>query len=1788
LEKNEVGMKKTIISLLRMLGIIVSGLSFSIPSVMGQTGENVRFTQGEVNENATVSLSVPLFNYKGRGIDLPVSLSYSSSVWNIEYMGKYLNINTNQDVIQAIFAKNSVAGWKSSLNLPVIEYQKANDTYGCDGSGSHSTGGWRIKRVFIHMPDGSTHELRKSDVKSNDPVDMTGTFYAVDGSRMRFEANGTADTGTIYMPDGTRYVLGHPTSQIIDRNGNTLTYNESSRQWTDTLNRVIANPLPATPTVGDFSYSLPGLSGVNGGLQTYTMKWRNLADALTPGATGTPSLRYVASHYLPYPNASPTAPSNTPQQQSPSNNSLFQSGYSYSNDGGFHPATILETIVVGKSQAGGVLFNPVVLTEIVLPDGISKYKFSYNEYGEIDKVIYPTSAYERYEHETAPMEIAGSNGSETFYYNKPYEQAKRKVKTRKLSENGTGNDILEWKYPATPDGKSSIIAPDLTRTEIFKYFLSAEVDNPDRFGVQFPNLGMVYERRSYSSSPDGLGGTLQRRELTSHETSLNESFSSGPCQNGLTYNVSASRNVRPARSVSIVFEGNDSALAQTTTYAYDTTHQFTTGVDQTTTAVYDYVVLDNGPAQNLTINNISNGTLLKSSVTAFSSDSGYRDANILGLPTSVEIRNSSGTPVSRSEMSYDDSGYVPSGTHRALPTTSRTWDSTKGVVTNPSAYLVTHATFDLYGNRTIATDAKGYNTTTTYDSTYHAYPISVTTDIPDPSGTRASSVPFTTSTNFDAVTGLVLSTTGINGEVSTMEYNDPLLRPKKVTAPNSQETTTEYGAGTDALSRWVKVKSQVAANQWTEATSYYDGLGRTYFTRKEDISDPDGDSFTITCYDIMGRVSKTSSPFRNYSSQSCSSNTLQWTVPEYDDLSRTKKITMPVPSPAGTPGEVVISYGLSTETGVVGTTKIITDETGRQRKGITDALGNMVRVIEDPLDQNLVTNYTFDTLGNLRKTSQGDQNRYFMYDSLGRVLYAKQVEQDANANFSGAAYADPITSNNQWSVKYTYDDNSNILTTTNAAGKTIEASYDRLNRLLTRNYSDTTPDVDFYYDSKGLGTTLENALGKTSKVYSTVSESRYTRYDDMGRITASEQRTDGQIYPFAYAYNLAGALIEEHYPSGRVVKNTINADGELAQVQSKKNSTVGYFTYADAFRYNAAGAVTKMQLGNGHWETAVYNERQQVTQIGLGSLDNQQDLMKLDFGYTGPTNATVDKNNGSMRSQTITVPAVGATPGFTVTQTYSYDSLNRIEVAEEKIGETPTTTWKQTFLYDRYGNRKFDAANTTTLGSCPTAVCNPAFATDSSNRNRFLVNQGSGYTNAYEYDADGSLTKDAQGKRFGYDAEGRQNAFFASNNGTSNPTMSYAFDGEGKRVKKFTSGEPVTVFIYDAGGQLVAEYAPHDPNSIPEGYVPAVSYMTSDHLGSPRVVTDANGAVLSRKDFAAFGDETITTQRTAALGYVAPDIRQDYTGYLKDEESGLEFAVNRYYNILHGRFTSVDPLPSSATVRNPQSFNRYSYVLNSPYKFTDPLGLIPGRADPTGFCGAESSYCEDEADPFAKEKEFASRKKQQDKKPKKSKNSKTKGKTKAKKPTKPPLPEAATAASHAVASIDRSEQAERSDLAESQSEIRTADLFPFSSYGEIDNVSQDADGALYYQRGVGGSWGFQLVDRETQTIWNFFTYKLTFGITDLPTAQVGSDGKINLPHIFATGAEGYGPPDMAADRGRPTSQELDFKLELFLGSAETPLNTIITGTVQLNSETRDASFKDLKMNVPNIKGLNGK
>ena len=169
----------------------------------------------------------------------------------------------------------------------------------------------------------------------------------------------------------------------------------------------------------------------------------------------------------------------------------------------------------------------------------------------------------------------------------------------------------------------------------------------------------------------------------------------------------------------------------------------------------------------------------------------------------------------------------------------------------------------------------------------------------------------------------------------------------------------------------------------------------------------------------------------------------------------------------------------------------------------------------------------------------------------------------------------------------------------------------------------------------------------------------------------------------------------------------------------------------------------------------------------------------------------------------------------------------------------------------------------------------------------------------------------------------------------------YTYDGDGRRVKKATANGETVVFVYNAVGQMVAEYG----NVQTAG---GTSYLTSDNLGSTRVVTGQDQSVKSRHDYLPFGEELTAGVggRTTAQGYGGNDgNRFKFAQLERDDETGLDYAQARYYASTQGRFTSIDPLMASGRAFNPQSWNRYAYVLNNPLNLTDPTGTIDNDPD---------------------------------------------------------------------------------------------------------------------------------------------------------------------------------------------------------------------------------------------------
>lgn len=104
-----------------------------------------------------------------------------------------------------------------------------------------------------------------------------------------------------------------------------------------------------------------------------------------------------------------------------------------------------------------------------------------------------------------------------------------------------------------------------------------------------------------------------------------------------------------------------------------------------------------------------------------------------------------------------------------------------------------------------------------------------------------------------------------------------------------------------------------------------------------------------------------------------------------------------------------------------------------------------------------------------------------------------------------------------------------------------------------------------------------------------------------------------------------------------------------------------------------------------------------------------------------------------------------------------------------------------------------------------------------------------------------------------------------------------------------------------------------------------VTYIHTDALGSPVARSDAAGNIISRTRYEPYG---------GTAGGVTPTI--GFTGHVNDADTGLVYMQQRYYDPVAGRFLSVDPVTTDANTGN--SFNRFAYGRNNPYKYVDPDG----------------------------------------------------------------------------------------------------------------------------------------------------------------------------------------------------------------------------------------------------------
>ncbi|MGJ7558733.1 RHS repeat-associated core domain-containing protein [Variovorax sp. RB3P1] len=602
-------------------------------------------------------------------------------------------------------------------------------------------------------------------------------------------------------------------------------------------------------------------------------------------------------------------------------------------------------------------------------------------------------------------------------------------------------------------------------------------------------------------------------------------------------------------------------------------------------------------------------------------------------------------------------------------------------------------------------------------------------------------------------------------------------------------------------------------------------------------------------------------------------------------------------------------------------------------KTITDAANasaglsyNALDAISQASDFNaVVTSYSRDALGNATTEASADNGpRSGQFDALGlptqvtdALGHATSIARDALGRPTGLVFADSKT---------------------------------------------TTLRYDLSPNSKGYLSEIMDRSGITE----------YTR-DEYGRVTLKKQTlTNASIQQVSYAYNPNGTLASIVYPGSGTLSHTYDATGRLTGLSWNGTPLLSAITW------NALGQPTGWSWAFTTTSPALAASR---------SYDSAARLAQTEFSsYTYDAAGRIGSLTQNLWGPADNNPGNSTIVAADTTWSVGYSPTGRIVSFAAAAGAGDSAS----FSYDANGNRTAStrvlAGQTTSRGyTLKPGTNRPAGFSQT-------INGASSTSVAYGYNANGDLTSDGL-RSYGYDAEGRLATATTGATDVS-PTTRYAHNALGQRVFKteplyppsqgdendpgfwnslvafFTKlWSPTTTpaeqlgyaYVYDEQGSLIAELGSGGTHSAGEAhyiYLPtangpmpvaavingATYAVHSDHLNTPRRLSNADGQAVWQWGYSAFGEEKPTfaknrfanldvTPNPGTTGISEVKFNLRYPGQYADEESGLFYNYFRSYDARIGRYSQPDPIGLDG------GWNRVGYVDANPLSFIDPLGL---------------------------------------------------------------------------------------------------------------------------------------------------------------------------------------------------------------------------------------------------------
>jgi len=871
--------------------------------------------------------------------------------------------------------------------------------------------------------------------------------------------------------------------------------------------------------------------------------------------------------------------------------------------------------------------------------------------------------------------------------------------------------------------------------------------------------------------------------------------------------------------------------------------------------------------------------------------------------------------------------------------------------------------YDMRGRPLRVADALGQVSTATFQESAGGLPLSSTYTTPGPG--------FTSTTTFNPLTGAVVSSTDLNGRV-TSGTRDALGRLLTVRYPQQQGSPVpsvqyEYAMRSNGLNS-VTTKS-LGADGVTQHVSVtlYDGLLRPFQTQVEGAdagadhnatADERGRMVAQVYYDSAGRVAK---------------QTGQWWatgVPE----------DTPVVPVAVPPSLTTVDY----------------DAAGRPVAQVF-----WVGTDSNPANEKWRTTTSYDGATTLTVPPLGGTPQATTVDASGRVIelrqYLRDPDSDAAADTPAEVLALPSqsttysydaagqrtgmhdTAGNSWSYHYdwggrvvtsadpdagttttTYDAMGRIATHTDANNKTLAYTYDALGRTQTLRDDSASGAirVQWTYD-QALDPNGQAVLGQLSSATRYVGGDAYTtsvpRYDLANRPLATTvtlpnisdfASLDSRSFTTGYSYAADGQASAVALPavkSGgatRLGSEIVTTHFDTASMPSWMSGGFGWGTYVAESRFTADGRPLVTDLGNTYGAITSYQYEDGTNRLLGVALDregfNGTDV-NIHYGYDAAGNVT------SMKDQPTATAVSGAQ--FQDNQCFGYDGLRRLSVAwtagngDCAVAQNAIQTssvggvkpyWSE-YEYDPMGNRTQLVEHG--LNGTSTTTTDYTYGGGSAGPHQLtgLTQTGGSTTQTgYTYDYAGNRVT-AGSTNYTWDAEGHLSAVAGESN---------IYDASGNRlVRSDASGKTV----YLPGGQEIHINGTTVTASRYYSFAGStVATRTGSGLGAvTSLVSDQHGTIVAAVPNTVWTATSVKRLFSDPFGAVrggsdagVPGDRR-FLGAVLDAGTGLTLLGARYYDAVVGSFISVDPELNPA---NPAQFNAYEYAGANPLTWSDPSG----------------------------------------------------------------------------------------------------------------------------------------------------------------------------------------------------------------------------------------------------------